>query len=120
LSIFSVSPTNGTATISGTNILFTPTPGFAGTTTIGYTITDGFGGLSSSLITVAVSDVSPTPEPISIQSAAGQLVMSWTQSTFSLASSTNVAGPYVKIPGATSPYTNSTSSGTMFFQLVYP
>ena len=120
LSLVSVSPTNGTATISGTNILFTPTPGFAGTATIGYTITDGFGGLSSSLITVDVSNVTPTPEPISIQSADGQLVMSWAQSAFSLASSTNVAGPYVKIPGATSPYTNSTSSGTMFFQLVYP
>jgi len=120
LSIFSVSPTNGTATISGPNILFTPTPGFAGTTTIGYTITDGFGGLSSSLITAAVSNVSPTPEPITVQTAAGQLVMSWTQSTFSLAASTNVAGPYVKIPEAASPYTNSTGADAMFFRLVYP
>ena len=120
LSLVSVSPTNGTATISGTNIIFAPAPGFAGTATIGYTITDGFGGLSSSLITVDVSDVAPTPEPITIQTPVGQLVMSWSQATFSLASSTNVAGPYVKIAGATSPYTNNTSSGTMFFRLIYP
>lgn len=120
LSLVDVSPTNGTATISGTNILFTPTPGFGGTATIGYTITDGFGGLSSSLITVDVSSVAPTPEPITLQTEAGQIIMSWSQANFSLASSTNVAGPYVKITDATSPYTNSTSSGTMFFRLVYP
>lgn len=119
LSLVSVSPTNGTAAISGTNVLFTPTPGFSGTATIGYTITDGFGGTSSSLITVSVSSVAPTPEPITVQTLAGQFVLSWTQASFSLASSTNVAGPYVVIPGATSPYTNSTTTGNMFFRLVY-
>ncbi|HLP76729.1 MAG TPA: hypothetical protein VK327_07395 [Candidatus Paceibacterota bacterium] len=64
--------------------------------------------------------LAPTPEPIAIQQEAGNLIMSWNQAAFSLASSTNVAGPYEKISGATSPYTNSISSGTMFFRLVYP
>ena len=75
-------------------------------------------GTSFSDVAPIVSD--PTPEPIVITSPAGSLVMSWTQPAFSLAASTNVAGPYVKITGAVSPYTNSTSSGTQFFRLVYP
>ena len=61
LSIVSVAATNGTATISGTNIIFTPANNFTGTATIGYTITDGIGGTNSSLITVtvlAVADIS--------------------------------------------------------------
>lgn len=62
----------------------------------------------------------PVPEPITISKSGSDLVMSWTQSAFNLASSTNVAGPYVPVSGATSPYTNSTSTGTMFFRLVYP
>ncbi len=63
LSIVSVSLTNGTASISGTNIIFTPTPGFTGTATIGYTITDGIGGTNSTVITVnvqALADIAVT------------------------------------------------------------
>jgi uncharacterized repeat protein (TIGR01451 family) len=59
LQLIGVSPTNGTATISGTNVLFTPNANFFGTATIGYTITDGIGGTSSSLITVIVTNVPP-------------------------------------------------------------
>lgn len=55
LSLVSVSPTNGTAVISGTNVLFTPQTNFTGTATIGYTITDNVGGTNSSLITVTVA-----------------------------------------------------------------
>ena len=61
LSIVSITPTNGTANISGTNIIFTPTPGFTGTATIGYTITDGIGGTNSTVITInvlALTDIS--------------------------------------------------------------
>jgi len=55
LSLVSVSATNGTAVISGTNVLFTPQANFTGTATIGYTITDNVGGTNSSLITVIVT-----------------------------------------------------------------
>ena len=58
LNIISVSPTNGTAVISGTNVLFTPSLNFTGTATIGYTITDNAGGTNTSLITVTVSNPS--------------------------------------------------------------
>ncbi|MDR3460205.1 MAG: Ig-like domain-containing protein [Verrucomicrobiae bacterium] len=58
LSLVSVSATNGTAVISGTNILFTPTLNFTGTATIGYVITDNIGGTNTSLITVTVANSS--------------------------------------------------------------
>jgi len=63
LAIVSVSPTNGTATISGTNVIFTPTPNFVGTATIGYTITDGLGGTNSALVTVNVTNLPPVANP---------------------------------------------------------
>ena len=63
LSIISVSPTNGTASISGTNVTFIPTLNFVGVTTIGYTITDGIGGANSSVITVTVTNQSPIAFP---------------------------------------------------------
>ena len=59
LTIVSVSPTNGAANIVGTNVVFTPTLNFIGTAFIGYTITDGFGGTSSALITVTVTNRAP-------------------------------------------------------------
>src|SRR5436189_91618 len=55
LIITSVSPTNGTASIAGTNVLFTPAANFNGTATIGYNISDGNGGTASALITVTVT-----------------------------------------------------------------
>ncbi len=63
LSLVSVTPTNGTANISGTNILFTPTTNFLGTATIGYVITDGIGGTNSSVITVTVTNIPPLANP---------------------------------------------------------
>jgi uncharacterized repeat protein (TIGR01451 family) len=58
LSIISVSPTNGTATIlGGTNVQFAPATNFLGTATIGYTITDGIGGTNGSLISITVTNV---------------------------------------------------------------
>jgi VCBS repeat-containing protein len=56
LTIISVSPTNGTATIvSGTRVQFRPSAGFIGAGTIGYTISDGRGGTASAVITVNVT-----------------------------------------------------------------
>src|SRR4029434_8909186 len=52
---------NGTASISGTNVVFTPATNFVGTATIGYSISDGNGGTASALITVAGSAVNDPP-----------------------------------------------------------
>jgi RHS repeat-associated protein len=51
-----VSPTaaSGTATISGTNVLYTPPTAFTGTDSFSYTISDGNGGESSATVTVTV------------------------------------------------------------------
>ena len=63
LAIVSVSPTNGTAVISGTNVVFTPATNFLGTATAGYIITDGFGGTNSALITISVTNIPPVANP---------------------------------------------------------
>ncbi|MSU57437.1 MAG: tandem-95 repeat protein [Pedosphaera sp.] len=59
LTIIAVNPTNGTAIISGTNVVFTPATNFSGTATVGYTISDGNGGTASALITVTVNNATP-------------------------------------------------------------
>ncbi|MFG1681596.1 Ig-like domain-containing protein [Nonomuraea sp. NPDC049269] len=46
-------PGNGTATVSGTNVLYTPAPGFVGTDTFTYTITTAC-GTSTATVTVTV------------------------------------------------------------------
>jgi hypothetical protein len=119
LGLVSVTATNGTASISGTNVLFTPTIGYTGLATIGYTVTDNIGGTNSSVITVTVGTVASIPISESLLSG-GQLVLSWNSALFSLQTSTNVAGPYITIPGATSPYTNSsTTNAATFFRLIH-
>ena len=91
LSLVRVSPTNGTAVISGTNVLFTPQANFLGTATIGYTLTDNVGGTNASLITVIVTNsisiaiTSPTAGQV-VSNAA--FTVTGTDST--LASATNV------------------------------
>lgn len=118
LGLVSVTPdANGTATISGTSVLFTPNPNFVGTANLGYTITDNIGGTSSSTIAVTVGTLSPIP--LSTQYANGKLAISWTNPAFSLQFSTNVAGPYVTIPAAASPYNAPMTNTTGFYRLVH-
>ncbi len=117
LSLVSVSPATGTATISGTNVLFTPASNFVGGTTIGYTITDNIGGTNTSVISVTVVDV--TPIPLTSTYSAGNLILSWSNPAFTLQTATNVTGPYLPISGATSPFTNNTTTNAAgFFRLV--
>jgi hypothetical protein len=111
LSLVSVSPTNGTASISGANVIFTPDLNFAGTATIGYTITDNVGGTNTSLITVTVT----APPVLQIVLASGQITVSWTGAG-TLLSSTNVVGPYTPVLNATNPYT-ATPIGNTFFRV---
>jgi hypothetical protein len=59
LTITGVSPTNGTASIVGTNVVFSPAVNFSGSASVGYTISDGFGGTASALITVSVTNQPP-------------------------------------------------------------
>jgi large repetitive protein len=61
ISIGSVSTTNGTVSISGTNVVFTPAANFNGTVVINYTAIDGHGGSTPGTITVTVAPVNDAP-----------------------------------------------------------
>lgn len=63
----------------------------------------------SGLYTVANPPVTAT---ISLSKSGGNLVLTYTGT---LVSSTNVAGPYLAVPSATSPYTVSPTGAQMFF-----
>ncbi|MGZ5507198.1 MAG: tandem-95 repeat protein, partial [Limisphaerales bacterium] len=61
VSIGSVSTTNGTVSISGTNVVFTPATNYNGTVTLGYTAIDGHGGSTPAKVTVTVTPVNDAP-----------------------------------------------------------
>ena len=72
-------------------------------------------GLSFAAVTGIV-----VPAQLNIQLINNQAVLSWSDPSFSLQSSTNVTGPYTTIPGATSQYTNSTTTNVMrFYRLLH-
>jgi uncharacterized repeat protein (TIGR01451 family) len=60
LTIVSVASTNGSATVSGTNVVYVPAPNFFGTNVINYCISDGF-VTNCATITVAVLPVNDAP-----------------------------------------------------------
>ena len=65
--------------------------------------------------------IGPTSSiPLAYTLSDGKLVMRWADASFQLSAATNVAGPYVPISGATSPYTNAPTAPREFFRLVYP
>jgi hypothetical protein len=47
-------PAHGTATISGTQVLYTPAPGYTGPDAFSYTVTDGKGGTATATVSVAI------------------------------------------------------------------
>lgn len=62
LTITSVSdPVNGSTTIDGSNIVYTPDAGFSGTDEFTYAISDGNGGIASANVTVTVTPVDDPP-----------------------------------------------------------
>jgi len=63
--------------------------------------------------------VVPTPPLLKVSRLSGEVVLSWTNAAFSLQSATNVAGPFLTISGATSPFTNSTSGLQRCFRLIH-
>ncbi len=62
-------PSNGTAVISGGEIIYTPNPGFTGVDTFSYTISDGNGGTATATETVTVT-AKPNLPPIAIDDTA--------------------------------------------------
>jgi hypothetical protein len=71
-------------------------------------------------VEVVRASAAPSPEPITVTTSGGQMVLSWTQSGWSLATGTNVLEVTNIISGATSPYTNSLTDPQRYFRLIYP
>jgi outer membrane protein OmpA-like peptidoglycan-associated protein/acyl-CoA thioesterase FadM len=62
LRILSVqNPAHGTASISGSRVVYTPSAGYAGADSFGYTITDDKGGTASATVSITVSFVNSAP-----------------------------------------------------------
>ncbi len=53
--------THGTATISGSNLSYTPAANYAGTDVIGVTVSDGRGGTASTTVTITITPVNDPP-----------------------------------------------------------
>ncbi len=54
-------PANGTVTLTGGVVRFTPPAGFNGTVTFTYTVSDGNGGTDTATVTVTVTPVNDPP-----------------------------------------------------------
>jgi len=59
ITIVSVNPTNGIASIGGASIIYTPTNAVPGTNVFSYTISGWIGGTNSALVTVYVTNRPP-------------------------------------------------------------
>lgn len=62
----------------------------------------------------------PDSIPLHLTADGTHLTLTWGDPEFSLAFSTNVNGPYIKIPEATSPFETNAIGTTGFFRLVWP
>jgi hypothetical protein len=123
-SVLWVNPSNEGSTSVAASDLSTPdTIGFYG---LRQADTIGTSYLDNLIIGTSFSDVATitvTPIPLSYNYSAGAVALSWTDSSFTLQSSTNVAGPYLDVPGATSPFTTNAVLSTLpaqFFRLHHP
>jgi len=63
--------------------------------------------------------VAPNPPPLAVQKVGGNVVLSWTNLTFSLQGAPGVTGTYTNVTGATSPYTNPITGPAGFFRLIH-
>jgi len=91
-----------------------------GTAKVDVIVTDSASVSTTNSVYVTVI---PTSVSLNTQLVGGSgpssLVLSWDVSAYALQSSTNVAGPYVNVPGATSPYTNNYTDSQRYFRLIY-
>lgn len=76
-------------------------------------------------VTPAVIFFSPSnlflsTEPLNIQSSGANVTITWTNSAFSLYSSTNVTGLYTNLVTARSPYVTAATNQQVYYRLVEP
>ena len=83
LSISAVTPpANGTASISGATIVYTPIAGFSGADRFTYTISDGHGGSATANVVVTVTP-QPNRPPVAVDDTATTIAASRSPSTCS-------------------------------------
>lgn len=75
---------------------------------------------SNGSIVVTSNGGVPSPIPLGLSSSGGNLTFTWSDSSFSLQTATNVAGPYNTITGATTGFSTNTAAAQMYFRLVHP
>ncbi|MBC3873086.1 Ig-like domain-containing protein [Undibacterium flavidum] len=72
-------PSHGTATISGLNIIYTPTSGYVGTDSLRYTATNAYGTSVAADLIITVNGIPPIANPISasvLQNSSGNSIIS--------------------------------------------
>lgn len=67
-------------------------------------------------VRLAVSEISPIP--LNIQRNGSKVILTWTNSIFSLQAAPSPADTFTNILGATSPYTNIISGAATYFRLM--
>lgn len=92
-------------------------PLISGSTLYG-TTSNGGGGGDGTVFALTLAAAQPSPIPLNIGYSGNAAVLSWTNSAFSLWASPNVSGNYTNVPGAASPYTNTSTDPQRFFRLI--
>jgi sugar lactone lactonase YvrE len=100
----------GTNDATGTNALFNQQEGISVDKSDNIYVAD----TQNNTIRIGLA---PGAVPLGMQRVGGQLVLTWTNSAFSLQSAPTANGTYTNSPTAISPYTNSTGSGQQYFRL---
>ncbi|HVT32239.1 MAG TPA: Ig-like domain-containing protein [Rhodanobacteraceae bacterium] len=109
LSIANVTaPANGSATVSGTSIVYTPAAGFSGTDRFTYTVGDGRGGTASAAVSVTVLP-QPNRPPVAVDDAA-TTPFATPVAISVLANDSDPDGDPLTISGVTSPANGSVSA----------
>jgi hypothetical protein len=70
--------------------------------------------------TDVVSVTTPSAIPLRIQQLGNNTVLTWTNPVFKLQATPLATGTYTNVPGASSPYTNTSSADVLFYRLAYP
>ena len=100
-------PANGTASVSGNRIVYTPNPGFSGTDRFVYTIKDGRGGTASAAVTITVTP-RPNQPPVAVDDTAATLA-DQPVAIAVLANDSDPDGDPLAIIGVTTPANGSVS-----------
>ncbi|WP_289039260.1 Ig-like domain-containing protein, partial [uncultured Zobellia sp.] len=114
----------GSATISGNNMLYTPNPGYSGIDSIVYTVSDGNGGEDTAIVTFTVMPAAIKKKPVVTIVAIADITLPFNSVNLT-GSATDEDGTILSYawtqdsgPSATTTITNASSSATMATDLV--